>query len=283
MIAIYEKALVCQEVFQFLQGAYQGEILLVTSRGTYLELDGRILVLTDETYGLTPIGIGIKEISRLVTSLSLKAGQPLSVCRGQLRSSGGTLQLQCQLVSESKAFLAPQKERILACASQLWERHDPRSAAGLCGPLLLDRDADLNVLCKTACRPLRGLLAALQAGEKDQVCCAVQQLIGLGIGLTPSLDDVMLGMLYTLLRLWRERAQLLRSAIEEYAPQGTHPISVAYLLAVAKGAPFARLDEILLGLSGQKALDIAPIISIGSSSGSEMLLGLLLAAQLTII
>jgi hypothetical protein len=73
----------------------------------------------------------------------------------------------------------------------------------------------------------------------------------MGIGLTPSLDDVLLGLLYTLKRIapdWMSTRYLVE-VIKEYAPEFTNDISAAYLLAVADGAPFQRLDDVLSALS----------------------------------
>lgn len=280
MIAITEKVLVSQSVSRFLQGSCQGDILLSTSRGVYLTFPGQILMLTDALWGVTPIGIGLADFAGTVSRLGLQAGQPVSLYAGQLTFLGGILRLEIQAFTQAASPFIPLADRITSAAVQLWQLHNPKGAAGLCRPLLLDRDAPLTPLCQGALPPLKQLLQALWGSHRFNAGQAVSQLVGLGIGLTPSMDDVLLGMLYALLRWGDDRASLLIESIRSLAPNGTHPISVAYLLAVAEGAPFQRLDDILWALTAQIPLDLQPIMEIGSSSGSEMLLGLLLAAKL---
>ena len=58
------------------------------------------------------------------------------------------------------------------------------------------------------------------------------------------------------------------------------PISAAYLQAVIAGAPFERMDRVFAGLCGEEPLDIEKLTRIGSSSGGEMLLGMLIALKM---
>ena len=98
------------------------------------------------------------------------------------------------------------------------------------------------------------------------------------------MDDVLLGLIYGLLR-WIPNdgaTAALRDAIIAHAQTATNEISAAYLIAVARGAYFERLDDILAGLCSETPIEIEPILEIGSSSGSEMLFGLLLAAKIII-
>lgn len=280
MIVITKKVQVSQLVSRFLQGSCQGEILLSTSRGTYLAFPDQILILTDRSYGVTPIGIGLGNCAETVSRLGLRTGESVSLSAGQLTFPGGVLRLETQPFTQMPVPSSPLADRITETAWRLWTLHNPKGVAGLCKPLLLDLKADLTPLCQVALPQLKQLLQALQRGKWATVHRAVIRLVGLGIGLTPSLDDVLLGMLYALLRWGDHRADLLKEAIQTHAPNNTHPISAAYLLAVADGAPFQRLDNILWALTVQIPLDLQPIMEIGSSSGSEMLLGLLLAAKL---
>jgi len=169
------------------------------------------------------------------------------------------------------------------CAEQLAEQcTNTRGVAPLVAPLLLERpdtDTRHNAYCKASLPILREITES----ESCNIDESVRQLLGLGLGLTPSLDDVMLGMLYGLQRFAPKEAKTiaLQNAILTHAPHNTNAISAAYLEAVAKGGMFESLDNVIRGLSGTTPLNISPILQIGSSSGSEMLLGLLLAGKMT--
>ena len=108
-------------------------------------------------------------------------------------------------------------------------------------------------------------------------------LLGLGPGLTPSGDDTLCGLLYGLLRSsYGERAimKTLAQVICREADGRTHPVSAAYLKAIAEGAFFGRLEEAWGSITGRRESDFDGILEVGSSSGGDLLLGLLLAGKI---
>ena len=90
-------------------------------------------------------------------------------------------------------------------------------------------------------------------------------------------------MAYTLLhgarKLTAADAELV-SAVKRYAPERTNVISAAILKAVADGGRFEIMDDGLRGLTGDAEDGTQRLLAIGSSSGSEMLLGITIAAKL---
>ena len=268
----------------FTSKSLMGEILLVTSKGIYFHLEGRIFLLTDATIGTTPIGIEIDQMD-FSTFLNLTKGQPIYYKDNTLHLPACRIRLEIYDHYGHPEILALQPEQILTCARLLQKHPNPRGVSSLCSRLLGFEHVSngyTNTLCQAAHPLLTTLIHGLEECDGNKTDAAVKHLIGMGIGLTPSLDDVMLGLLYGLQRLTlgSKSIDLLKRAVLHHAPGNTNDISAAYLQAVANNAPFQRLDVILLSLAGQVPLDIQPLLSIGSSSGSEMLLGLLLAAQI---
>lgn len=281
MTVINTKVLISQYVSQVLTGYCEGEILLTTSKGTYLQLNGQVLMLTSTAYGLLPIGISIPSFSQILSHLQLEPGQSVRYFDGQLEFPNGILKLDAQIQASPSFTVVLQPERIRSCAQMLWDQRKSKGISDLVGPLVLQNGdpATMHVFSQKAHVLLAELIQGLY--NETDVSEPVRKLLGLGVGLTPSGDDVLLGMLYCLLRAaphW-QGTQLLRSAILEQAPLATNAISAAYLITVANGASYSRLDDQLLSLSGSGDIHIQPILEIGSSSGSEMLLGLLLAAN----
>ena len=278
------KALVSKEISWILDGCGEGAVLLSTSKGVYYQCGGHVLMLTDARFGLTPIGIGLEDLPRVVSALSIQNGQPVTLRNRTLQFPGGTLTLEIEIVPQTLPAGAPIPQKVRDCATVLYARHKHRGVSVFSAPLLLGKNTEAldTGLHRVAYPLLSKLLDSLREGHHDAVDYAVSQLVGLGVGLTPSLDDCLLGMLYGLLRTAPESraTRMLKDAVIKYAPGGTHEISAAYLKAVAEGAPFGRLDSVLRGLSGEIPLDIEPVLEIGSSSGSEMLLGLLLAVNI---
>ena len=270
----------------FLESKLTGEVLLSTSKGIYFQLADRIFLLADSFIGATPIGIQVDQVGFL-TSLNLTPGQQIRYKDRMLYLPGYKIQLEIRENICHLEFSSSLPEQILSCAKMLQQHSNPRGVSSLVSRLFALGDACsdyANPLCEAAYPLLTMLIQGLKERDAGKTDDAVRQLIGMGIGLTPSLDDVMLGMLYALLRLapGSKATELLRSAVIRHAPGKTNDISAAYLKAVANGAPFQRLDEILRSLAGYTPLDIQPLLSIGSSSGSEMLLGLLLAAKIAV-
>ena len=68
----------------------------------------------------------------------------------------------------------------------------------------------------------------------------------------------------------------MSDAVLEYAGEYTNGISAAYLRAAARGEYYELLEGCLFGEDSES---IARLLSIGSSSGSDMLSGMLVACN----
>ena len=121
------------------------------------------------------------------------------------------------------------------------------------------------------------LCSAGKSGSHENIRSLFNRLIGLGDGLTPSMDDVLTGFLAASNELDPEhvciRNELSETAIE-LAPLLTNRISAAFITAAARSYRFECLYRILSG-------DISAVngmFAFGASSGKEMLLGAFSAA-----
>jgi len=145
----------------------------------------------------------------------------------------------------------------------------PRSAfEALSAPLLDRRVARLGELLAT--------------GDAAGIAAAAADLIGLGAGLTPSGDDVLVGLsLLAAQDGLRLRAALpgLRRAARTGGDRTT-PVSAAMLAEAADGRARQPVHELLGALSGHAAGALAGpverVIRIGHSSGADLLRGVLL-------
>ncbi|MFN2135813.1 MAG: DUF2877 domain-containing protein, partial [Candidatus Promineifilaceae bacterium] len=82
-------------------------------------------------------------------------------------------------------------------------------------------------------KPFDLLLAGI-VDENGELCrAAAAQLAGLGNGLTPAGDDILLGVIYALW-VWKPEARLIRS-IAMTAAQRTTTLSASFLRAAAEG------------------------------------------------
>ena len=131
---------------------------------------------------------------------------------------------------------------------------------------------------------MRDLLASTRRYELTNIS-AVESLIGLGAGLTPSGDDLLVGYLAGLwctVRASSERAQFIASLAKTVIQLShkTNDISRTYLYHAARGQVSGRLANLAEGICcGEKPeflLEIAETaMSVGHTSGMEAVSGLL--------
>jgi len=130
------------------------------------------------------------------------------------------------------------------------------------------------------------LLRAIARDDAHEAVAHANRLLGLGTGLTPSGDDVLLGLLAALNtdRNTRRRFRALRAHVAQHAGERTHLVSAAALRHAANG----RVRASVAGLCGA-LMHEAPggalralnrVLSIGSGSGSEIAFGVLAGLRL---
>lgn len=133
-------------------------------------------------------------------------------------------------------------------------------------------------VAQSAAASIQTLLTWVSARDRENLPRlpeALGWLIGLGPGLTPSGDDFLAGALATLHGLGRrDDADALWRLIEPLTPEATHPISISFLRAAARGGLSESLAAILLALVGDAEwprLDCWP--DLGHSSPWDALAG----------
>ena len=150
-----------------------------------------------------------------------------------------------------------------------------RGRGELC--LLLNREESvITSLFDTAKDRIAAFLTAVDTLDMEAAGNILRKMIGLGRGLTPAMDDWLVGFLYIALRVQGSHAEKLffqRLALEVQisVSERTNRISGAYLSAAAKGLGFEALDKALFA---EKPEDLVMLWSVGNSSGSDMLTGM---------
>ena len=145
---------------------------------------------------------------------------------------------------------------------------EPTTPFGRAGADLLTRGVDT---LRTA------LVAQVGAQETSD---AVGRLVGLGEGLTPSGDDVLVGLVLVAAQPGTHLgSQLpsLRDAVEQHAERTTL-LSATTLRAAARGRARQSLHDLVGGLvDGTSPAAIDRVLAIGHSSGGDLLRGIALA------
>lgn len=146
----------------------------------------------------------------------------------------------------------------------------PRSATGL----------DL-ALADAFRRSTQGLVQAITSDDEASARAHVEQLVGLGPGLTPAGDDFLVGLLASLnltgspCHAWRR----IGAWAVELAARRTHLISATALRQAACGRVRAHLIDLCQALMHASPpmlrLALERVLAIGSGSGSDIAAGLL--------
>jgi hypothetical protein len=127
---------------------------------------------------------------------------------------------------------------------------------------------------------------ALASADPEVARAMAARIAGLGPGLTPSGDDVLAGALAT--HAWAEAAGLvedggpLRLAITAAAVARTTRLAGQMIGAAAVGevaAPLARVLDSLFRRVATFPPDLAPLLAVGATSGSDLLAGVRLAGR----
>lgn len=270
---------------RFLDGE-ELELAGAFSEGIYFSGPGGMVMLHDARCGLLPFGIAVRGISGRGRGLGAVRGQRASICRDGLVLHGADLYIH---VDYEPAALPS------ACCPQLCELEQLRES--LLSPL---RDCGRSALLPYCAYPLPSVpkqevhdefaragfesmrllsdaLGSASPGLLEQALCG---LLGLGRGLTPSFDDFITGLLFTLRHaacIWglgHPALSALGSAVSALAPLRTNCFSAAYLLAAAGGGDFSLLRGCLaLRRSPSRDESIRELLGIGGSSGADMLCG----------
>ncbi len=168
---------------------------------------------------------------------------------------------------------------------------------GVLGPRLADLaegrpvdGADRGALVRAALPAIAGLVRATRERNGRAFVGAARPLLGLGIGLTPSGDDLLTGLIGSLVLMaehegrlaWAEEAagRLVAEAVGR-----TTRVGFTYLRCAAAGEITERHHDMLTALVAGDELTAraacAELRGFGHSSGGEMALGALLAVSAT--
>ena len=155
-----------------------------------------------------------------------------------------------------------------------------RATAGGFGALLGAGNPHDPVGILKVARPIvAGLIRALEAGDRIAAAESAARLIGLGPGLTPSGDDVLVGIEAALHRLAQPSAGFLALALGDVEERTTE-LSATFLRHAAAGEFAERVHTLLAALLGSDdetipaAIDRA--VAWGATSGTDCLLGVLI-------
>jgi hypothetical protein len=153
-------------------------------------------------------------------------------------------------------------------------------------PMLSGRGVPADPWLTRAQALVTAQLAALESDDLGAALGPTIGLIGLGIGLTPSGDDYLVGLLAGLEATGDPARHDLATAIMTHAPARTTAFGAAALGHASRGAFSEHLHDVLVAVGGggldELARPIGRALAYGATSGSDTLVGLLAALDLAV-
>jgi hypothetical protein len=224
----------------------------------------------------------------------LRAGSRI-VCRDKIldvENSSLTIELrgaklwECDLPAIQADITNPAVVSTWKTVWQMLNKRQKRLGADIVAEALFSSDETAqSVVSRQAGQGLRDLVSATQHYDPD-INSILSMLIGLGTGLTPSGDDLLVGYLTGLWCTLRKKTDRRRFATKLGRTiidlsQGTNDISRTYLYHAAQGQVTNHLvtlaQAISQGEASKRLLDIAETaMQAGHTSGMDSVTGLLL-------
>ncbi|HLE76822.1 MAG TPA: DUF2877 domain-containing protein [bacterium] len=256
-------------VAKLLAESKRGTVLATFARSAYLDLGRSIVAVVASELLNGPINVVLADPAPPFDRLA--AG-------GAVTSMPGGLRLEGWPPIDARDAIRWDPRILRWSAGQL-----PKVTANLetlAGRVLAEVPAD-HLAHPRIERGLALLRSALGNRSPTELAAASSDLAGLGGGLTPTGDDVLVGVLVALAALPDRSGGELENAIRDGTAGRTTRISEAYLHAAARAEASEAWHRLLTALAGDRRDEVVAagrrVLAFGETSGADMLTGFVLA------
>lgn len=279
----------------------QGTVHSVFNRVCNINFNGwPIVSLILESVPMKPMAVSFKSLgNKSMHELGLEADQSVVYCIDKLMfpESDLTLSLnkakpiECRPVFEYKnRSIKDVEENISKLRSILLGGN----AKGLL-PIISEFDETIekkhekllqNRYSEFALQRIKKLVLAIKEGAPEEICNASRGIAGFGPGLTPAADDMLIGLMISLIYAaeyysWKkEHAEAINSALLKGAEGRTTQLSYEMMSFASKGEVTKNLHKLMGCIyfnTGESLYESTlDVMDYGETSGSDMLLGIYL-------
>lgn len=227
--------------------------------------DGPLITVHRFSFGMLPRSLFVPELD----TWGLTPGDPVQADGEEVRL--GRLRLSWAGRVETVSTAVPRLEKRPEHWPRAWQMLTQRQRQ-------MEDTAVTRLLYHRLREALSNLWTALKQNEMEWIQSACGACVGLGQGLTPSGDDMLLGTMAALHMYAPELAPRLAQGIRPFLGR-TNDISRSYLELVLDGyaaTPVIRAAGSLVG-GGTGAVEL--LLNVGHSSGCDILEGILTAVR----
>jgi hypothetical protein len=276
-------------------GAFDGAINVRLSRG--------LVCVVPHKVGMGPLNVTLRLPAEMrdLSSLGLRQGDPVRTRRSCFEL-GGRYRVDFRSASVyspntvrpthvlSDDRIAANLEVARETAVHFGKMTGLGGLLALLGPGTSGEARRLNLFASAAVVRIMALDEAFRSGDGGRMDAAVEELVGLGPGLTPSSDDMLAGValfccLYSRGRpLQRRPSDLISRAIEAKSPGRTTRLSAEFLVQAALGngneAATGLCDAVLTAKPCDVEERTRAVLTIGETSGTDIALGVVLGGMM---
>jgi uncharacterized protein DUF2877 len=274
-----------------------GSVQSVFSRALNVQVGDGMICVVRRDVGRSPMNVvlDIGEGASL-TELGVRPGAGIWREGRTLVLGGGVLTVQLPVEADLPPRLIRRLRDLRRTAANLARLREDilihGNLAGLGGVLLLPPrvpkgvSPQLSQAARAASGPLLELVQALASGRLDLVAASARELIGLGPGLTPAADDVLVGLMQALLVTWRALgrddgfAEKANAHIYSQVDGRTTRLSREFLMHASRGLGSEHsdslLERVLFGTPQGVESAAQRLFEVGATSGTDIALGILL-------
>lgn len=298
------------QALNILKQDLKGEIYSVHSNYSFycLFASGQLLLFHEDIYGIIPFGIAIPGLRHFLVDKKLEKGMGV-VCH-DLQFYVSEINL---LISLEKRETLPNRKKesnefaleagILSnlniATEFLMEKGSKEGLGGLlyilndllAGSVEGDKIKALNPFCKSCYKQLICLFAGMAENNYQNMKKSLDGLLGLGIGLTPSMDDLLVGFLCTLCYIRKNMSytlnglDTLQALVLSLSHLKTSLISATFLKCAAQGESYTIIDNVIQTIlhssfQNDSNSSFNQLLAVGNNSGKEIFLGIILALRL---
>lgn len=244
------------------QGSWQGTVHSVFRQSVNLRSPGAGLLCVHRfSFGLLPGSYYVPELE----TAGLRPGQPVWGDETGLELGGKWYDLSPAAVRVDTAIPRRDREKT---DPNFWRRCrqelDRRQAGGGDMEQELYRRLRRNII---------KLRKGLREGEKEAVSRQCEAMVGLGQGLTPTGDDMLLGSLAALAMYEPELGATLAEAVKPLLDR-TNDISASYLRQAVEGRAATPVTGALEAMTTGDWAAVETLLQVGHSSGGDILEGI---------
>ena len=258
--------------------------------------EGEILCIADEALGRGPLTISIRLVDGMdLQTLGIVEDMPVLVEDECLLLGPLELPLQDAEVWRPQPVGRVVDSRVVQRARRLAMTLSSQVPCDGLGCLLFHIETlasgqgvnidDSTPIVGMASKSMAGLVNGAVAGDIPRIEAGVRGLLGLGPGLTPSGDDLLVGALLALHSAKSPGAESLSHVVAANGPAMTGAISVSMLYQASLGLGSEASHELIAALvEGHPASDLwqrtHTLTAVGHTSGWDTLVGILLGLHL---